>query len=164
MLDDDIDFSFHVLALGNGPTAGNVAHRIFLVGTGLIDRLNVVGGGSFQHYDGNTPRPRRILTAGQWTARRLLPSRLVGRWGSFTAGLLLMEVEFSTTDGRVIPATLKLVHNIIGPAGIDTGEPEGFTITFTDRALGQFQTSPAQAPVPVTEFVDRAALRRGLGR
>lgn len=159
---DDVDFSFHVLALGNGPITGDVVNRIFLVGSGLITSSSVTGGGGFQHYDANTPQPRRVLTVGQWEARRLLAARLIGRWGVFVAGTLVLEVDFSTADGRVAPATMKIVHNIIGPARLHTGETEGFTVTFSNPALGRFQTTPAQAPgIPVTELLDRAALRRG---
>ncbi|MBI3460145.1 hypothetical protein HY009_04360 [Candidatus Acetothermia bacterium] len=114
------------------------------------------GGGSFQHYDANSPRPRTILTSGSWKVKRLLSARFIGTWGQFTAGIVELEVELHTSSSLVIPATMKIVHNIIGPAGLDTGQTDGYTLTPVGSSFPIFKTAPPTGPVTAglaTEFV-----------
>lgn len=132
---DQTNFIFVVNSLA-GDVAG-VRHRIAMTGAGKATPSQVVGGGSFNHFDDLSLVPKSILASGTWKAKRLLSLNLIGTYGALAAGVLEMDVHLVPDGGPVTPATLKFVCNI-GAAGLSTGETEGITLAIPDAPFGPF--------------------------
>ncbi len=129
--------NFHFLAFSSGATVGGVQHRVAMAGEGKINGSQVVADGSFVHFDNASAVPKTILGTGTWKAKRLLSFNLIGTWGVLAAGILESEIHLVPVGGSPIPAVLKVVCNI-GPAGISTGQDEGFTLTIPGAPFSPF--------------------------
>jgi len=122
-------------------------------GTGMVTPLQVVAAGSFVHINNAAalPTPKPILGSGTWKAKRLLAFELIGTYGSLAAGEVEMKIHLvrDFPSSAVIPATLRMVCNL-APAGLVTGEEEGFTLTIPGAPFGPFQ--PTTPPSGLTIF------------
>ena len=151
---DAMGFTFvAVNGAGEGPIDG-VVHRVVLTANGTFNPSQVVASGTFTHFDGASGPPATIIASGTWRSRQLLRWESLGWYGNLGAGILEMEIDMMPQISisevpPVIPATLKVVCNI-GPAGLTTGEPEGFVLTIPGQPLPPF--SPLTPPVGVTSF------------
>ena len=97
-------------------------------GCGSVSADEVSGGGTFLHFDNATAGvPKTIIGTGTWRPRRLLDFEVIGTYGQLVAGIMETEIRLRPVAGGSIPATLKVVCNI-GPAGLQTGHEEGFTL------------------------------------
>ncbi len=100
-------------------------------GCGSVSADEVSGGGTFLHFNETTidprPVPRPILGTGTWRPRRLLDFEVIGTYGQLVAGIMETEIRLRPVAGGSIPAALKVFCNI-GPAGLQTGHEEGFTL------------------------------------
>ncbi len=143
--------NFHFIALSlAGPPGTPTAqqHSLIMGGQGRFnpDRVGsqVEGGGVFVHFTspganpppGGTPLP--VVASGSWAARLLVSYKQIGMYGAAAAGVLDMVIDLH----REIPskavirgATLKVVCNI-GPAGLVTGEREGFFLSIPGTDFG----------------------------
>lgn len=129
--------NFHFVALSRGGTADGIEHWIAMSGDGAIAPGNAVGGGSFVHFDNASLIPRTVLATGNWKAKRLVSFDLIGTWGVFGAGILEMDVRLVPVGGRPVPALLKVVCNL-GPAGIFTGQDEGYSLSVPGAPFSPF--------------------------
>ena len=143
--------NFYFVSLSQGGVVQGVSHRIIMTGAGKIGDNNVKGGGSFTHFDGLSAVPQTVLRSGRWKAKRLISFAQTGNtWGSeFMAGILEMTVRLAADfpSREVVPATLRVVCNV-GPAGLSTGEPEGFKLTIANTPFSPF----VQTTFPGTTF------------
>lgn len=139
---------FNFTAISRAGTIGSVVHAVNMAGSGTIEEDDVEGGGHFQHYDLASAPPRTIIAAGAWKAKRLVSFDPIGTWGVITAGVLVMQVQLRRTipSRAVVAATLEVVCNV-GSAGLDTGQPEGFTLTVPGAPFGAFV--PIEAGITV---------------
>ncbi len=130
--------NFRFLSVSQANTIGGVQHRVNINGDGKITSGQVVGGGSFNHFN-NAPTtvPKPLLAFGTWKAKQLVSFRLIGVYGALAAGVLEMEIDLIPNGGPVTPAKVKVVCNI-GSAGLDTGEKEGATLTIPGAPFGPF--------------------------
>jgi len=138
--DDDGRTNFFFLSFSQGGVVDGVNHRIAMAGAGKISEAGVKGGGSFTHLNAASSVPQTVLASGAWKAKSLVSFTLAGLWGSqFVAGILEMTVSLvADFPSRVVlPATLRVVCNL-GPAGISTGEPEGFKLTVPGAPFSPF--------------------------
>jgi hypothetical protein len=131
--DDDEDghgWTFVALSAG-ATTPDGVAHTFIMNGCGRVDEDDVTGGGTFAHIDNapTAPVPKPILATGTWEMRRLLSFNTIGTYGGhLVAGILEARIRLFPDGAPRVKATLKIVCNL-GPAGILTGQPEGFFLT-----------------------------------
>jgi len=139
---------FNFTAISQAGTIGSVVHAVNMAGSGTIKKHDVEGGGHFQHYDLASAPPRTIIAAGAWRAKRLVSFDPIGTWGVITAGVLVMRIQLRRTipSRAVVAATLEVVCNV-GSAGLDTGRPEGFTLTVPGAPFGPFV--PIEAGITV---------------
>jgi hypothetical protein len=106
-----------------------------LNGDGKFGPKHVEGGGTFVLFnDAPDGTPKPILGFGRWKAKKFVSyTNVAGSYGPIIASILELEVdliiEFPAPE--VVPGTLRLVCNV-DPAGLTTGEPEGFTLTITN--------------------------------
>ncbi|MBI1927171.1 DUF4331 domain-containing protein [Candidatus Poribacteria bacterium] len=140
--------NFHFLARSKAATIEGVDHRVLMSGNGKITPSQVVGGGTFVHFDQASKVPKKIIGAGTWKAKRLISFKPIGTAGPYTAGTVEMEIDIFAVSGTnvsaptVIPATLKVNCNL-DPAGITTGQPEGFTVNVPSVKLEFKPIEPA---------------------
>ncbi len=126
--------NFHFDCQGKGPTVVDaVAHRLAMAGEGTFHGPEVVGSGSFIHFNGlaTLPTPKPLLASGTWKATRLISFAPHGTYGVFEAGIARFEIELIRLipSRAVIPATIKVVCSIgAGGPATDTGEEEGITL------------------------------------
>jgi hypothetical protein len=120
---------FYFQALSGQAATISSGESIVMNGCGSFSARSVRGGGEFVHFDGRKiPSPDFIAT-GSWRATRFVSFREVGTWGVGVSGILEMKIKLLPCDGPVVRgATLVIVCNI-GPAGLMTGQPEGFVLT-----------------------------------
>jgi len=119
---------FRFVSNSRTATVEGVRHFVLMNGDGIITNAQVVGGGSFNHIIDTSPVPKTIVATGTWKAKRLISFRLNGTYGALASGILEMEVNLIPIGAAVVAATIEVVCNI-GPAGLFTGEEEGFILS-----------------------------------
>jgi hypothetical protein len=146
---------YHVVAVsarGHAPQPGMPQHWVIVVGSGDFHGSHVSGGGSFVHFlnpgAGGSP-PFEVVADGTWKAREVMNANIIGTYGGLAAGTLELGVDLTVRATRaVVPAMLKIVCNI-DPGGLQTGGPEGFTLT-TGAPAGPFE--PMHPELGLTSF------------
>lgn len=132
--DGDEGRRFYFVALSR--TASG-ADAIAMSGRGRVEGAEVEGGGEFVHFNGTqltTPSPAFIATGG-WKAVELVGFNEVGAWGRGVAGILTVRARLNPCEGPSIQGvTLRVVCNL-GPAGLQTGLAEGYTLTLPNGAI-----------------------------
>jgi hypothetical protein len=128
---------FRFVSNSRTATVGGVRHQALLNGDGRITPGQVVGGGSFNHIIDTSSVPKTIVASGTWKAKQLLFFGLVGSYGALAAGIVEMLIHLVPEGGAPVEAFLELVCNL-GPAGLFTGEEEGFVLSIpgTEFVLG----------------------------
>lgn len=122
---------FTVVAVSDAAVREGTQHRMALNGDGKFGPEHVKGGGTFVIFnDAPTGTPKPILGFGRWRAEKILSYAAAGTYGPIVASVLELEVELiiEFPAPEVASATLRLVCNV-DPAGLTTGEPEGFKLT-----------------------------------
>lgn len=118
---------------GSAPNSDVVA----MSGRVRVEGGEVEGGGEFVHFKNaqlTTPSPAFVATGG-WKAVELVSFTEVGAWGRGVAGILTARVRLNPCEGPAIHgATLRVVCNL-GPAGLQTGLAEGYTLTLPNGAI-----------------------------
>ncbi|MFN2467168.1 MAG: hypothetical protein ABR521_03420 [Gaiellaceae bacterium] len=90
----------------------------------------VAGGGNWVLFDWARPAtPQRMLASGRLTARQFVnwDTRGLSAVGTVQPGLLDLQADF---EGLQSGVALRIICNV-GPAGVQTGEPEGYRATTT---------------------------------
>lgn len=122
---------FYFVALSRTPSGADV---VAMSGRGRFGGNDVEGGGEFVHFNGaqlGAPSLDFIATGG-WRAVELLDFVEVGRWGRGVSGIVTVRANLNPCEGPSIRgATLRVVCNL-GPAGLMTGQPEGYFLTLPD--------------------------------
>jgi hypothetical protein len=132
--DDKKPVGFHFVCVSHAPTGNYVA----MAGDGKITSSNVVGDGIFIIFNPSAPGvPKPIVATGSWKAKSLISFDLLGTYGAGAAGILKMLINLVPEEGPVAEATLKVVCNL-APAGLDTGQPEGYTLTVSGTSFVPF--------------------------
>jgi hypothetical protein len=148
--------NFHFACNSKGAKVGNLQYMCTMSGQGQVSPWNVVGGGAYNFWTMPPPQPAPILAAGTWRTTGFTSFHLIGRWGVYSAGIAVMQVELvqEIPSHAVIPATLKIVCNIM-PAGLVnmTGtvmEEEGYTLSGPGVSHGPY--SPLTPASGITVF------------
>jgi hypothetical protein len=142
---DEGDRAFVFLAYSQAATIDGVQHRIAMLGSGTFNAAEreVEGGGSFVHFDQATPGvPKRIISSGLWKAREFVSYQngFGITYGHIESAILVVRVDLIPDGGGEVVqgVTLRLICNT-GPAGVTTGEPEGFVLTIPGTPFGPFK-------------------------
>jgi hypothetical protein len=142
---------FRFVALSFLPTEDDTpSEAIVMEGTGIFDRQLRQANGDFQHI--TWPPPSSLLGHGLWKRKRDGAFDYQKGFGSFAeieASILTIEIRMLPRDTGTDPFTamLRIVCNV-GPAGLLTGENEGFTLTLPDGTTFQ----PAVPAVGLTHI------------
>jgi hypothetical protein len=134
-------------------TSDGVVHRIAMSGSGTFNPgdSEAAGRGNYVHFNNTASGvPKPILDSGTWKVTQFVSVAFCGQqlscgsatpsgtYGRITPGILELRVELiSDVDSTVTPATLRLICNV-GAAGIDTGQPEGYTLDIDGTSFGRF--------------------------
>ena len=153
------ELSFYFVALNDGGIDDEgVHHQLVMSGAGDFNQDEVVGSGSFIHFDNSSGdpaagEPRTLLGTGTWEAESVVSWTMTDNpnnpYGEVVSGIVELEVRLFTEDGPEdgIPAILKVICNV-PPAGIFTGEPEGYFLD-TEDGLSFAPTSWPDTNFPV---------------
>jgi hypothetical protein len=125
--------SYTFVAVGQDAASGE---QIILNGAGTFDAVQsaVTGGGSFTVFTAAGAPPLPIVASGTYEAKHFqsFTPTTPATYGAYAGGILIMTVDLKPDGQRMIRgATLKVVCNL-PPGGIDTGQPEGPTLTLPD--------------------------------
>lgn len=130
-----------VSAAGTG--AGQ--HLVAMGGQAVFDPARgpsspAVGGGSFFHFQPAASPPFPLVASGTWKARLLVSYRELGTYGGHAAGVGEFVIDLhrrQPSPAEFRGAVLRVFCNI-GPAGLQTGEIEGYTLSIpgTDFSAG----------------------------
>ena len=125
----------------SGNTAG--ADVLVMAGNGFVSDGHVVAIGSYNHTQGGPPpQPFADLGFGTWEAKRLVSFELIGTYGAFAAGTVVMEVTLMPEGGNEVSAELTM-NCSIPPAGLFTNLNEGFYLS----TVGGVDFEPVLLPV-----------------
>lgn len=99
--------------------------QIVMNGDGRVNSRRVTGGGNFIHVELGGAPPFPLLATGTWRAKKLVSLDIIGTFGTFAAGILVMDIHMLPVDGGRIPAQVTMNCNI-PPGALFTGLPEGY--------------------------------------
>lgn len=115
-------------------TAGE--HRLILGGTAWFDPSKgpasaAGGGGMFTHFRAVGSPPLPLVASGTWTARLLTEYKELGTYAGVAAGTvdLVIDLQRKRPSPARIPGAVLRVFCNLGPAGLSTGEIEGYTLS-----------------------------------
>jgi hypothetical protein len=112
---------------------GTPAEAMVMEGNGIFGGGISRGTGDFQHI--TWPPPSTLLGHGLWRERHILSyERGFGSFAEIEASILTLRIRMLPGEDTGVddfPATLKIVCNV-GPAGLLTGQDEGYTLTLPD--------------------------------
>jgi hypothetical protein len=141
---DERHFRFVALSFLDTQTEAMV-----MEGTGIFGDDRLVGQGDWQHI--SWPPPSTLLGHGLWRKNRLLSYETgFGSFAEIEASILTLQILMLPAEDTGVDhfrATLKIVCNV-GPAGLLTGQTEGFTLTFPDGTT----FAPAVANIGLTHI------------
>jgi len=146
--------AFTFVAVSKAGIVGGVDHWIIMEGTGRFhpEGGGVTGRGIFVHFNAAPPgTPKPILSSGRWKATKFVSyDHRIGTYGRIAPSILEVLVTLLPDAGTPIKgATLRLICDV-GPAGLDTGEPEGYKLTIPGAPFGTF--TPLDPPVGITHI------------
>ncbi len=75
--------------------------------------------------------PKPLLAYGTWQADKLVSLKMLGTYGAWASGTIVMDVTLFPAGGEPVSAQLTINCNI-PPAGQMTGLLEGFYLTMGD--------------------------------
>ena len=139
--DDDgrIDFVFASVSRNIAQGAMDIMP---MSGSGFVVDGHVVANGTYAHIAaGSPPQPFADLGFGTWKAKRLVSLDLIGTYGAFASGAVVMEVTLTSADGDRVSGELTMNCNI-PPGGLITGRDEGFFLS-----VGGEDFEPLSLPV-----------------
>lgn len=122
---------FHVVAASAG--GGDL---VILAGDGTLTPAEVVGDGSFAHFNATS---FALKASGTWKANKLNSFVFNGAIGAIASGIADMEITLSPVGKAPVRADLRVVCNL--PTLPPTGQDEGFVLkvdglTFTQTGIG----------------------------
>ncbi len=124
------------------------SEAMVMEGAGIFGGDRLKGSGDWQHI--TWPPPSTLLGHGLWKKESLTSfQRGFGSFAEIEASILTLQIRMLPEDSDVDPfdATLKIVCNV-GPAGLLTGQAEGYTLTLPSGA----PFTPAATAVGLTHI------------
>jgi hypothetical protein len=117
---------YHFLVLDQIAGAND---RLIIQGNGSFNRNRASGGGTFDHFLAGTGPPATLIATGTWKADDVVSWTPGLTHGVFQGGILTIHATVKPVGGPVIRnVTLEISCNL-GPAGYNSGNPEGVVVT-----------------------------------
>jgi hypothetical protein len=140
------------VSFSQAPPSGHIAQpRIGMRGCGNFDEIlrTASGGGSYVFFDNAKPVPKPLIRAGSWRVTQFVSYDTKGlpSYGGIQPGILTVLAD---VEGIGSGLELEIVCNV-GPAGLMTGEEEGWFLSGTP--YGKF--SALSPPVGITHLSTR---------
>ncbi len=140
---------YDFVSFSQAPASGHIAQpRIGMRGCGNFDETakRVDGGGSFFFFDNAQPVPKPLIVFGRWRATTFVSydTKGLASYGPVQPGILELLADL---EGFGSGLTLEVICNV-GPAGLSTGEEEGWQLRGTP--YGDFM--PLDPPLGITHL------------
>src|SRR5712691_603159 len=116
---------FHFLVLDQAGTAD----RLIIQGDGNFNGNRASGGGTFDHFLAGTGPPATLVATGTWKAEGVVSWSPGLSHGVFEGGTLMIHATVKPVGQPAIRHVLLAIYCNLGPAGFNTGHPEGVDVT-----------------------------------
>jgi hypothetical protein len=103
--------------------------RMIVQGDGSFNRNRANGGGTFDWFLAGTGPPATLIATGTWKAEDVVSWSPGLSHGVFEGGTLVIHATFRPVGQPVMRTVTIMVDCNLGPAGFNTGRPEGITVT-----------------------------------
>ncbi len=103
--------------------------RLIIQGDGSFNRNRASGGGTFDHFLAGTGPPATLVATGTWKAEDVVSWSPGLSHGVFEGGILMIHATVKPQGQPVIRNVLLQIDCNLGPAGFNTGKPEGVVVT-----------------------------------
>ena len=103
--------------------------RMIVQGDGSFNRNRASGGGTFDWFLAGTGPPATLIATGTWKAEDVVSWTPGLSHGVFEGGTLVIHATFKPRGQPVVRNVTIMVDCNLGPAGFNTGRPEGITVT-----------------------------------
>ena len=103
--------------------------RLIIQGDGSFNRNRASGGGTFDHFLAGTGPPATLVADGTWKAEDVVSWSPGLSHGVFEGGILMIHATVKPQGQPVIRNVLLQIDCNLGPAGFNTGKPEGVVVT-----------------------------------
>jgi hypothetical protein len=104
--------------------------RLIFQGNGSFNRNRASGGGTFDHFLAGTGPPATLIATGTWKAEDVVSWSPGTSHGVFEGGILMIHATVYPVGHPAIRNVLLEIDCNLGPAGFNTGKPEGVVVTF----------------------------------
>jgi hypothetical protein len=139
---------YHFLVLD---AVSGSADRLIIQGDGSFNANRAHGGGTFDHFQATGSPPLPLVASGTWKATDVVSfNALTPTHGVYEGGTLVMHATFFPNGRPPIPNVLIQVDCNLGPAGVNTGKPEGVVVTIPGPP--QILFAPTNPTTGVTVF------------
>jgi hypothetical protein len=129
---------YHFVVLDQLP---GTSERLIVQGEGSFNHNRASGGGTFDHFLAGTGPPATLIATGTWKADDVVSWTPGLTHGVFSGGILKIHATVKPQGEPAIKNVLIEVDCNLGPAGYNSGKPEGVEVTFSPT-LHFFPTSP----------------------
>jgi hypothetical protein len=137
---------FHFLVLD----ASGATDRLIIQGDGSFNGQRAHGGGTFDHFQMTGSPPLPLVASGTWKATDVVSFTAGTSHGVYEGGTLMIHATFFPNGQAPIQNVLIEVDCNLGPAGFNTGKPEGVVVTIPGTPQTVF--SPTSPTTGVTIF------------
>jgi hypothetical protein len=138
---------YHFLVLD----ASGATDRLLIQGDGSFNRNRAHGGGTFDHFQATGTPPLALVASGTWRATDVVSWHpLSPSHGVYEGGTLVIHATFYPQGMAPIKNVMIEVDCNLGPAGVNTGKPEGADVTFPGSPPVTF--APTSPTTGVTIF------------
>jgi hypothetical protein len=103
--------------------------RLILQGDGSFNRNRASGGGTFDHFISGTGPPATLVATGTWKAEDVVSWTPGLTHGVFSGGILTIHATLKPVGAPAIRNVTLQVSCNLGPAGYNSGNPEGVVVT-----------------------------------
>jgi len=118
---------YHFLVLD---AVSGASDRLIIQGDGSFKGNRAHGGGTFDHFQATGSPPLPLVASGTWRATGVVSFHaLTPTHGVYEGGTLVMHATFFPQGQPPIKDVVLEVDCNLGPAGADTGKPEGVVVT-----------------------------------
>lgn len=151
-------YAFVSFSQASAPAGGLTTPRIGMNGAGTFDPHArwVKGGGYWTLFDQALPVPKPLVAHGLWEARKFVSydTKGLGSYGEIQPAILELTADVEGL-GKGLP--MVIVCNV-GPAGLSTGEEEGFELE--DTPYGDFHPLTPAVGITTTS-IEGISIKRG---
>jgi hypothetical protein len=117
---------FHFLVLDQ---ISGTSDRLIFQGNGSFNRNRASGGGTFDHFRAVGSPPLPLVATGTWKAEDVVSWTPGTTHGVYQGGILVIHGTLKPNGQPAIKNVLIEIDCNLGPAGFNSGKPEGVIVT-----------------------------------